>query len=120
MGEIFEVVVTDTLLDHLKKGKIIFQLWGKLVDDPLPRAPGRANSTVFGSGGVIGFNAGQLNFVLPEGWRRVHAFMDPQGNLHYELPKEILDNCQHGHTTQEEVEESEEKKQRRLKNKEMF
>lgn len=118
--ESFTVRVTAPFLDHLKKGKVIFQLWGKLVEDPLPRAPGRANSTVYGAGGVLGFNAGQLNFVLPEGWRRVHAFMDPQGQLHYELPKEILENCQHGHTVSEESEESEEKKQRRLKNKSMF
>lgn len=64
----FKRFVDDDFLRHIKKGKITFQVWGKLVEE----APVATKS---------------VKVVLPEGWKRVTAFQDPQGKLHLEPPK---------------------------------
>jgi kinesin family protein 1 len=62
----FKRHVDDTFLAHIKKGKITFQVWGKLIED-VP--------------------VGAKAVRLPDGWKRVTAYMDPEGKLHLEPPK---------------------------------
>jgi len=65
----FKYVVDNEMLKMLKQGKIVLQVWGKLVDDkPISLA-------------------GTVSQLVPEGWKRVQAWQDPQGGLHLELPK---------------------------------
>ena len=54
-----------TLLTHPTRGKIIFSVFGKLVD----QAP-----------------QGLVTNALPPGWKRVTAYQDPDGQLHLHLP----------------------------------
>jgi len=61
----FSKFVDQDFLRHLQKGKITFQVWGKLVED------------------TKGLNK---NTNLPPGWKRVAAFQDPDGKLHLSLP----------------------------------
>jgi hypothetical protein len=58
--------VDDAMLKQITKGKITLQVWGKLSDDKPAGAAGQQ---------------------VPPGWTRVQAWLDPQGNLHRELPK---------------------------------
>ncbi len=67
--EKFTRIVDDdmfTLLTHPSRGKIIFSVFGKLVEQT--QAPGTGS--------------------LPPGWKRVTAFQDPDGALHLHPPGE--------------------------------
>jgi hypothetical protein len=55
------------LLTHPSRGKIIFSVFGKLVEQ----------ATTTGTGGQ-----------LPPGWKRVTAFQDPEGGLHLHPPSD--------------------------------
>eukprot|EP00672_Neobodo_designis_P022090 CAMPEP_0174839334 /NCGR_PEP_ID=MMETSP1114-20130205/7973_1 /TAXON_ID=312471 /ORGANISM="Neobodo designis, Strain CCAP 1951/1" /LENGTH=909 /DNA_ID=CAMNT_0016073457 /DNA_START=149 /DNA_END=2878 /DNA_ORIENTATION=- len=63
----FKQMVDDDFLKHIQKGRITFQIWGKLIED-VP--------------------AGARAQRLPDGWKRVTAYQDPDGKLHLELPSE--------------------------------
>ena len=58
----FTVMVDQDMLNHFAKGKIVFQVWGKLAQQ---------------KGGI----------ELPPGWKRVTAYKDPDGKLHEKPPE---------------------------------
>ena len=60
----FKKFVDDDMVRLFTKGKITFQVWGKLAENT--------------------HNA--LAEALPPGWKRVNAFQDPEGKLHLHLP----------------------------------
>lgn len=62
----FKRFVDDQFMTLLLKGKITFSVYGKLTD----QLPAVAQNLV----------------VLPEGWRKVTAFQDPDGKLHLSPP----------------------------------
>lgn len=64
----FKRIVDDDIMRLLTKGKITFQIWGKLTDEVMKPSKG-------------------ANVVLPQGWKKVTAYMDPEGNLHKEPPQ---------------------------------
>jgi len=64
----FKRFVDDGFAKHLMKGKIVFQVFAKLTDQSA------ATST-------------RRDVVLPDGWKKVTAFQDPQGGLHLQPPK---------------------------------
>jgi kinesin family protein 1 len=65
----FKRFVDEDFYRHITKGKVTFQVWGKLIED----APASARVQ-----------------RLPDGWKKVWAYQDPEGKLHAEAPK--MDN----------------------------
>ena len=63
----FKVTADRDFVNKLEKGRMTFQVWGKIVED----------------GGTAGARGSS---VLPPGWKRVTAYKDPQGVLHENPP----------------------------------
>jgi kinesin family protein 1 len=64
----FKRIVDDSMYTFLTKGKLTFSVFGKLADTPL-----------------LNVQPASL-VVLPEGWKKVTAFQDPEGKLHLQPP----------------------------------
>lgn len=62
----YKRIVDDSMMALILKGKLTFSVFGKLTDQPK----------------IVAQNL----VVLPEGWKKVTAYMDPQGNLHLHPP----------------------------------
>jgi len=60
----FKVHVTEEMGRHFVKGKITFQVWGKVAEK----------------------KGGATADLLPAGWKRVNAFQAPDGSLHLHPP----------------------------------
>lgn len=63
----FKLFVDDEIMTLFSKGKITFQVWGKLTNQTVIAGPDKA---------------------LPTGWKRVQAFQAPDGSLHLTLPSD--------------------------------